>query len=117
MILVSMANFAEFEGRRISTRTKAALSAAKACGVVLGAAGPKNLRRNTEERQTGADEFAARLAGLIAGFQSRGLAQRKMVKELNDVGVPARQGGRWTLIQLQRLLARQREGCREGTAT
>ena len=106
MILVSMANFAEFEGRRISTRTKAALAAAKARGVMLGVAGPENLRRNIDERKAEADGFASRLAGLFAGFRARGLTQRAMVGELNDAGVPARHGGAWTLIQLQRLLKR-----------
>lgn len=101
-----MAAFAEHEAKRIGQRTKDALAAAKARGVVLGAAGPANLRRNIDERQAEADEFVGRLAGLIAGFQARNLSQRAMVKELNDAGVPARHGGDWTLVQVQRVLAR-----------
>lgn len=106
MLLTNMANFAEFEARRISTRTKAALAAAKARGVELGASGPANLKRNIEERQQAADEFAANLSGLVDGFRVRGLTQRAMVEELNRVGVKTPRGGAWSLVQVQRLLAR-----------
>lgn len=101
-----MANFAEFEGRRIGTRTKAALAAAKARGVRLGAAGPNNLKSNIEARKAVADAFAARLAGLVAGFRARALSQRAMVAELNMAGVVAPRGGTWGLAQVQRLLRR-----------
>lgn len=106
MILVSMANFAEFEGRRISTRTKAALVAAKSRGVVLGAAGPQNLRQNIEERQAAADAFAAKLKGCIDGMRARALTQRAMVAELNMLGVKTPGGNPWSLVQLQRTIKR-----------
>jgi DNA invertase Pin-like site-specific DNA recombinase len=107
MILVSMANFAEFEGRRIGTRTKAALAAARARGVRLGVAGPGNLRSNIHARQESANDFATRLSGLVAGFRARAISQRAMVAELNAAGVPTPQGGRrWGLTQVQRLLQR-----------
>lgn len=106
MILVSMANFAEFEGRRIGTRTKAALTAAKARGVQLGTAGPDNLKRCLEDRALVADAGAMKLAGLMAGFAVQGLTQRQMVAELNSIGVHAPRGGTWSLAQVQRLLRR-----------
>lgn len=106
MILVSMANFAEFEGRRIGTRTKAALTAAKARGVKLGTSGPANLKRCLEGRAEVADAGAKKLAGLMAGFAVQGLAQRQMVAELNSIGVHAPRGGVWSLAQVQRLLKR-----------
>ncbi|GAO73548.1 putative recombinase [Comamonas sp. E6] len=106
MVLVSMANFAEFEGRRISQRTKAALAAAKARGVVLGGAGGANLSALNSSRQDAATAFAARFRSVIAGFQAQGMSQRKMVVELNGLGLSAPRGGRWSLRQLQILLSR-----------
>ena len=106
MILVSMANFAEFEGRRIGTCTKAALQAAKARGVLLGMSGPANLKRCLKDRVKAANTSALRLAGLVAGFDARKLSQRAVVAELNAVGVPAPSGGVWSLAQVQRLLNR-----------
>lgn len=96
----------EWERDQISERTRAALAAARARGVVLGATGPANLRRHVAERQAAADALAARLQGLVAGFNARGLSQRAMVTELNLAGVRALQGGIWRLGQLQRLLSR-----------
>lgn len=106
MILVSMANFAEFEGRRISTRTKAALAAAKARGVRLGATSPVNFAPCIAERQAAANAFAKKLSGLFEGFQARKLTQRLMVAELNAIGVGAPRGGSWSVAQVQRILAR-----------
>jgi DNA invertase Pin-like site-specific DNA recombinase len=107
MVLISMANFAEFEGRRISERTKGALAAAKARGVQLGTAGAANIRPNIEQRQAAADAHAIKLAGLIEGMQARGMAQRAMVAELNALGIKTSTGKEsWTLSQLQRVLAR-----------
>ena len=106
MILVSMANFAEFEARRIGERTKAALAAAKVRGVLLGTAGAANLQPNIEERKAAADAFAFKLSGVVEGFRVRGLSQRAMVAELNTIGVMAPNGGTWRLSQVQRLLIR-----------
>lgn len=106
MVLVSMANFAEFEARRISERTKAALAAAKARGRILGSKGIDNLRPNIEERQQAADAFAARMRHTMLGMQSRGLSQRAIASELNQLGVKTPRGGAWSLYQVQRLLHR-----------
>lgn len=98
---------AEWERDQISARTKAALAAAKARGVQLGTAGAANIRPNIEARQATADAHAAKLAGLIAGMQARGMAQRAMVAELNALGIKTAAGKTaWTLSQLQRVLAR-----------
>jgi DNA invertase Pin-like site-specific DNA recombinase len=106
MVLISMANFAEFEGRRIGTRTKAALTAAKARGVKLGTAGAANLKPNIEQRQQAADDFARKLHGILTGFKARGLSQRAQVAELNSLGIKTARGGVWSLVQLQRVMSR-----------
>jgi DNA invertase Pin-like site-specific DNA recombinase len=98
-----MAAFAEHEARRISERTRDALATAKARGVILGATGPANLKRHTEQRQAAACAFTARLTPLLNGFVSQGLSRRAMVVELNDLGIKAPRGGVWSLGQVQRL--------------
>jgi DNA invertase Pin-like site-specific DNA recombinase len=103
-----MAAFAEHEARRISERTKDALAQAKARGTKLGRAGWGNLTPHIKARQKQADAFAARLTGLVAGFRLRGLSQRKMVEELNGLGIPAPRGGSWSLAQLQRAIVRMK---------
>lgn len=106
-VMIQMhAVMSEWERDQISERTRAALVAAKARGVVLGATGPENLRQHTRERQVAADAFAARLSGLVAGFKARALTQQAMVCELNIAGVQPPAGGAWRLGQVQRLLAR-----------
>jgi DNA invertase Pin-like site-specific DNA recombinase len=106
-VMIQMhAVMSEWERDQISARTKAALAAAKARGVLLGTTGPANLRRNLEQRMSAAEAFASRLTGVIRGFQSAGMAQRAMVGELNQLGIKTARGGEWSLIQLQRVIAR-----------
>lgn len=100
----------EHERDQISARTKAALTAAKARGVVLGAAGAANLKPNIEERQQAAEEFAGKLKGVIEGMKARGLSQRAMCDELNKLGIKTARGGEWSLIQLQRVMSRIAQG-------
>jgi DNA invertase Pin-like site-specific DNA recombinase len=95
----------EHERDQISARTKAALAAAKARGVVLGAAGAANLKPNIEQRQQAAVEFAAKLRGAIEGMKARGLSQRAMRDELNRLGIKTARGSEWSLIQLQRVIS------------
>lgn len=106
-VMIQMhAGMSEWERDQISTRTKAALAAAKARGVKLGIAGFSNLKRNIEKRKDIADIFAAKLAGVIQGFKASGLSQRAMVAQLNQLGIRTAKGGEWSLLQLQRVMAR-----------
>lgn len=103
-----MAAFAEHEAKRISQRTKEALAAAKARGVVLGTSGAANLKPNIELRQQTATAFVERLRPLFDGMAVRGLSLRAMVAELNMIGIPTPKGGQWRLTQIQRTIARLR---------
>lgn len=97
---------AEWERDQISSRTKAALAAAKARGVRLGVVGKENLNRNAQARKVAASAFAERLRGVFEGFKAAGMTQRRMVSELNSLGLRPALGGNWSLIQVQRVLAR-----------
>jgi DNA invertase Pin-like site-specific DNA recombinase len=104
-VMIQMhAVMSEWERDQISERTKAALASAKARGVILGATGPANLKRNIQERQDTAKYFRARLKPVIDGFISQGLTRRVIVERLNDLNIKAPMGGTWSLGQVQRLL-------------
>lgn len=104
-VMIQMhAVMSEWERDQISERTKAALAAAKTRGVVLGATGPANLKRHTQERQTAARAFQARLKPVIDGFMAQGLSRRSIVDQLNALGITAPRGGTWSLGQVQRVV-------------
>lgn len=98
-----MAAFAEHEARRISERTRDALAAAKARGVMLGATGPANLKTCNDQRQQKAREFRDRLRPVLEGMKAQGLTRRAMVDRLNALGIKAPMGGVWSLGQVQRV--------------
>ena len=94
---------AEWEGRKISGRTKAALAAAKARGVKLGVTGKERAREN----RSAANAFARKLRPVIRGLAGEGITSvRKVTEALNERGVEAPRGGRWHATSVARLLAR-----------
>lgn len=108
-----LAMVAEDEAERISQRTKAALQAAKARGVVLGKAGPKNLRNRLKGSSRGnktkiqkADARARSLAPILGEMEGRGMSLREMAKQLNDLRIPTARGGEWSAMQIMRLKER-----------
>lgn len=104
-VMIQMhAVMSEWERDQISERTKAALAAAKARGVVLGATGPDNLKSCNQERQQNARDFRGRLQPVLDGMLAQGLSRRAMVERLNDLGIKAPRGGAWSLGQVQRQL-------------
>jgi DNA invertase Pin-like site-specific DNA recombinase len=93
------AALAEKERRMISERTKAALRAAKARGVVLGGMTSKSL-----EYQRQARERAEQLSDVFAELGD--LSARKAAETLNARRVPAPQGGKWYATQVIRVRKR-----------
>ena len=95
--------FGEMERDMISQRTKNGLAHAKARGVRLG---NPNLQRDNKVKQERAQQFAESLRVTVEGYISRGMTQREIVDEMNNIGIKARRGGRWSLIQLQNVMKR-----------
>ena len=110
---------AEEERRMISTRTKAALQAAKALGGFRGhkidsAATAVSLA----SRQARASECAAALAPTIGKLRDQGITSLAgLAKALTEAGIPAARGGpSWTASQVARVVGKL-SGVRHGTAS
>jgi DNA invertase Pin-like site-specific DNA recombinase len=106
------AALAEKERAMIAARTKAALAAAKARGVVLGNPRLGEVRgravvRATASIKAGADRFAKTIAPIIRDIQASGVAShRGIARELNARGVATARGGQWTAVQVGAILRR-----------
>jgi len=94
---------AEHEREMISKRTKEALAAARRRGVKLGS---PSIGKLVEQRKREAHNFAESIRAEVERMQAEGLSQRKIVEALNERDTKAPRGGRWTLLQVQRLLKR-----------
>ena len=104
-----MAMVAEEERRMISARTKAALGAAKARGVILGGwkGGPKvDGRLGAEANRVQADDFAAKVGPLVAEMKGRGMSLRQMAADWTTQGIRTPRGGRWTAGAVRSVLVR-----------
>ena len=105
-----MALVAEDEGRRISARTKEALAAAKRRGVKLG--GDRGARLTAKQRAAGRAALQAKargraidLAPTIKELQAAGFESlRAIAAGLEERGIPAARGGKWSAVQVARLL-------------
>jgi DNA invertase Pin-like site-specific DNA recombinase len=91
MLLSVMASVAEFEGRRISERTREALAAAKARGVQLGGLRAGTITRN-DAAKAKATAAAERLRPLLAALQAQGASLRQMAEALAAAGTVTRNG-------------------------
>lgn len=108
-----LAMVAEDEADRISQRAKAALAAAKARGVQLGTAGPKNLKnqlqgskRGNQVRAAKADQNALALSKIVLPLRQQKLSLRAIAAHLNEASIPTAPGGTWKAPQVRRLLDR-----------
>ncbi len=115
-MLRQMASVAELEAGMISARTKAALArSTKTLGGPRRRKSDGKLVKITAEAQASgvaalqrrAAERAAELAPTIKELQAAGTTSlRAIVAGLNEAGIPTARGGRWSAIQVQRVLER-----------
>jgi DNA invertase Pin-like site-specific DNA recombinase len=109
-----MAMVAEEERRMISKRTKDALAAAKRRGKKLGGdrgvVPSKKVRAMAlEALRTRADAKAADLAPIIKELQAAGRTSlRAIAQGLNEQGISTARGGKWSSVQVMRMLERLR---------
>jgi DNA invertase Pin-like site-specific DNA recombinase len=103
-----LAAVAQHEREMIAQRTKDALRAAKARGVVLGNPKLAAVRdRAVASLKADADRFAKNVAPIIREIQSSGVAShRGIAKSLNARGVSTARGGKWTAVQVASIVRR-----------
>ena len=103
-----LAAVAQHEREMIAQRTKDALQAAKARGVVLGNPKLDAVRyRAVASVRADADRFAKNVAPIIREIQSSGVASHCAVaRSLNARGVATARGGQWTAVQVGSILRR-----------
>lgn len=102
---------AEHEARMISERTKAALGASKARGRKLGgnrgnlpAVAKQGAYASALARKARSVERAFDLASILNSMQVAGCSLREMARHLNAESIQAPRGGKWSPIQVSRVL-------------
>ncbi len=104
-----MAVVAQEEARAISARTKAALGAAKARGVVLGGwrGGPKvDGTLGAAANKAQADAFAQRVGPMVLALHGEGLSLRQVAAKMTDAGIMTARGGVWSADAVRMVLHR-----------
>lgn len=107
-VLHLFAALAEKERALIATRTRQALSAAKARGVTLGNPKLHVARRNAVEAvKAEADRYATNVLPIIREAQKAGASTLRQIAEvLNARGVPTARGGQWYAQSVANILER-----------
>lgn len=109
-VLHGYAVVAQREREHVAGRISAALQAKKRAALGRGLPNPLGNRATLQPGNAGRSEsaqaFATRLAPILEAYRAAGLTQRRMVEALNHDGIPTAAGGTWSLVQLQRVLAR-----------
>jgi DNA invertase Pin-like site-specific DNA recombinase len=110
-----MAAVAQAERKAISRRTREALAAAKARGVILG-----GTRGNAHDLRLGpaasartrsrlARERSLKVLGQVQTMQAAGITSlRQIAAELDRCAITAPRGGRWSAAQVRRVIAHAR---------
>lgn len=104
-----LAAVAEHEREAISIRTKAALAAAKARGVRLGAP-PDALERSRAAHVAASDRFATAHRLLVSTLREKGNSYRAIAREMNARGMRTRMGKDWTAAQVRNIMLRVQSG-------
>jgi DNA invertase Pin-like site-specific DNA recombinase len=110
LVLHIMAAMAQHEREAISTRTKAALAAAKARGKKLGGFRGVSVDQvmGTQANADKAREWAQGDIGReVADMKARGWSLWEIAHHLNDLGVKTRRGGEWQATTVKRVLEKQ----------
>ena len=99
LMLHILSAFAEHEREQISTRTKAALAAAKARGVQLGSNGKVLAKRNREAARKFAESLRGEFELLFADSDR---TYTSAAEELNKRNFRTKEGAKWTATQVSR---------------
>lgn len=107
-VLHLFAALAEKERALISTRTRQALSAAKARGITLGNPRLQVARKTAVETvKAEADRYAANVLPIIREAQKAGASTlRQIADALNARGIPTARGGLWYAQSIANILER-----------
>ncbi|MGA8911079.1 MAG: recombinase family protein [Acidobacteriaceae bacterium] len=111
-LVTQMASVAELEAGLISQRTKAALQAAKARGVVLGCRNKKiakyakiGAKASVHARSEQSSKRASDVMPIIEALRAEGSTSlRQIAVGLNERGIPTARGGPWSAVQVSRIL-------------
>jgi DNA invertase Pin-like site-specific DNA recombinase len=103
LMIHMLAAFAEHERDQIRARTKAALAAAKARGVVLGRYGREVLSKQNREK---AIERACELGPTITELRAQGLTVAQITEAMNERGIETVRGKRWHPATVHSLIRR-----------
>jgi DNA invertase Pin-like site-specific DNA recombinase len=106
-----LAAIAEHEREMISRRTREALAAAKANGVILGGNRGSCIsdtmrKESIEVRRARSEAYKDRVLPTISDLQEKGLSLSETARKLNEMQIYTVRGGQWTATAVSRIIFR-----------